>query len=140
MLQEFNINDSWSVTGIYPIGSLYLSINATNPNVYFGGTWERFGKGKVLIGINKYDDDFSTVELVGGEKTHTLTTNELPKHAHSVRHITDTVASGSTSYPLSRSGSTMSGSGVFNNQPVGGGEAHNNLMPYATCYIWKRIA
>lgn len=139
MLQEFNINENWQVTGIYPVGSLYLSITNTDPSVYFGGTWERFGKGRVLLGVNEHTDKFSESELTDGEKTHTLTTNELPKHQHAIRYIADTVKSASTSFPLTSSGA-MTGSGVFASQSIGGGEAHNNLMPYATCYIWKRIA
>lgn len=35
------------------MGSVYLSLNASfDPNTSFGGTWERFGTGKCLIGTD----------------------------------------------------------------------------------------
>lgn len=67
---------------IYPIGSVYISINHTNPGTIFGGTWERFGNGKVLVGVDENDTDFSTAKYSGGEKTHVLTTAEMPSHSH----------------------------------------------------------
>ena len=67
---------------IYPVGSVYISINHTNPGTIFGGTWERFGNGKVLVGVDENDTDFSTVEQSGGEKEHVLTTAEMPSHSH----------------------------------------------------------
>lgn len=26
---------------IYPVGSIYLSVNSTDPSTFIGGTWER---------------------------------------------------------------------------------------------------
>ena len=73
---------------IYPIGSVYISINHTNPGTIFGGTWERFGNGKVLVGVDENDTDFSTVEHSGGEKEHALTTAEMPSHSHGLNNHT----------------------------------------------------
>ena len=50
---------------IYPIGSIYLSLNDINPNKMFGGTWERI-KGKTLVGVDESDTDFKTSKLTGG--------------------------------------------------------------------------
>lgn len=67
---------------MYPVGSIYISVNDTNPSILFGGTWERFAQGKTLVGVNESEDEFDTVEKTGGEKTHTLTTTEMPAHTH----------------------------------------------------------
>lgn len=67
---------------VYPIGSIYISVTNTNPSILFGGTWVAFGQGKTLIGIDTNDSDFDTVEKTGGEKHHTLSTNEMPSHTH----------------------------------------------------------
>lgn len=67
---------------MYPVGSIYISINDTNPSTLFGGTWERFAQGKTLVGVNESEDEFDTVQKTGGEKTHKLTTTEMPAHNH----------------------------------------------------------
>ena len=69
---------------IYPVGSIYMSVNNVAPSVFLGGTWTAWGAGKVPVGINTSDADFSTVEKTGGAKTHTLTTAQLPGHYHTV--------------------------------------------------------
>lgn len=50
---------------IYPVGSIYISVVATNPSTYFGGTWVAWGSGRVPVGINTSDSDFKTVEKTG---------------------------------------------------------------------------
>ncbi len=67
---------------VYPVGSIYMAVNNVNPSTLFGGTWEAWGSGKVPVGVDTTDSDFSTVEAVGGEKTHTLTVEEMPTHTH----------------------------------------------------------
>lgn len=68
----------------YPIGSIYMSANNTNPTVYFGGEWVAWGSGRVPVGVDVNDTAFSEVEAIGGEKVHTLTSSEIPSHAHSI--------------------------------------------------------
>ena len=36
---------------LYPVGSIYLTLNATNPSMLFGGTWEQV-KGRFLPGVS----------------------------------------------------------------------------------------
>lgn len=63
---------------IYPIGQTYVTQDNTNPNSILGfGTWERL-KGKVCLGLDEDDEDFKTIGNTGGEKTHILTSSELP--------------------------------------------------------------
>ena len=65
---------------VYPVGSIYMSTASTSPATLFGGTWVALNEGRVLIGANSSYPAGST----GGEKTHTLTKNELPAHTHGV--------------------------------------------------------
>ena len=67
---------------IYPIGSIYMSVNDTNPADFLGGTWERWGQGRVPVGVKEDDDDFKTPEKEDGEKKHQLITSEMPNHRH----------------------------------------------------------
>jgi len=63
---------------VYPVGSIYMSVNDTNPATIFGGTWEKI-EGRFLLGTSI---DYPLGEKKG-EKQHTLTTNEMPSHNHS---------------------------------------------------------
>ncbi len=67
---------------IYPIGSIYMSVNNISPQDFLGGTWEVWGSGKVPVGVNTTEAEFNSVEKTGGAKTHTLTTAQMPKHSH----------------------------------------------------------
>ena len=125
---------------IYPVGSIYMSVNNINPSLLFGGTWETWGNGRVPVGVDTSQDEFNTVEKTGGEKTHKLTVNEMPSHSHSYSLYTY-IGSGTmwgtlndgTSGDKNNNTNTTTGS-------AGGGQAHNNLQPYITCYMWKRTA
>lgn len=78
----------------FPIKSIFITTNSTNPGTYLGGTWEAFGTGKTLIAVDESNTNFSTVEKTGGSTSlnlahthitsgHTLTTSEMPSHSHS---------------------------------------------------------
>ena len=54
---------------IQPVGSLYFSTNSTSPASLFGGTWERYAQGRVMVSASDTDTDF-TVGKTGGSKTH----------------------------------------------------------------------
>ena len=44
---------SISILDVYPVGSVYISLNAAfNPNTSFGGSWVRFGQGRCLWGVD----------------------------------------------------------------------------------------
>ena len=67
---------------MYPVGSIYLSVNNVNPGTLFGGTWEAWGSGRVPVGVDTSQSEFDRVEKTGGEKTHQLTETELASHGH----------------------------------------------------------
>ena len=123
---------------VYPIGSIYLSVNSTDPSELFGGTWERFANGKVLVGVNEDDNDFNEVEKEGGEKKHTLTINEMPSHNHP-NFVDNGQGNGDWGYMFQYNNKTA-GQNAGASGYAGGGQAHNNLQPYITCYMWKRTA
>lgn len=68
---------------VYPVGSIYTSVNNANPGSFLGGTWVSFGAGRTLIGVNSSDDDFSAAQKTGGAKQVTLSTDQMPSHTHS---------------------------------------------------------
>lgn len=118
----------------YPVGSIKMSISSANPSTYIGGTWTAWGSGRVPVGINTSDNNFKTIEKIGGSSTHTLSVEEMPSHTHSI-NFTNTGTSGSNQSRIGGGGTQF-----FDTQARGANKAHNNLQPYIVCYMWKRTA
>ena len=120
----------------YPAGKIYITVGNEDPNNTIGGTWEVFGTGKCLVGVDSSQSEFNTVMKTGGEKTHTLTINEMPSHNHHFFRGTD-----GTSY-FGVTGKEPDGGSLYqvDTSSAGGGQSHNNLQPYITVYMWKRTA
>ena len=121
----------------YPVGAIYLSVSETNPSTLFGGIWERIAKGRTLVGVDDTDTDFETVGKTGGEKTHTLSVNEMPEHSHKPQGWAYQFQDG-TGERVCLSQSSEIDNWDTPTTSTGGGQAHNNLQPYITCFIWKR--
>lgn len=148
---------------VWPIGSVYISVNSINPSTYFGGTWVKIAQGRTLVGEGSIaansDNWCGTVNAgsfvayagtTGGEVTHKLTTSEMPSHTHSFKRnggysngiMVDTGALGAWGSPIYQV-STSNYTAVPNTPSIdttGGNDNHNNLMPYLVVHIWKRIA
>lgn len=124
-------------SALYPIGSIYMSVNSTNPGTLFGGTWTAWGTGRVPVGVDTSQTEFNTVEKTGGEKKHTLTVAEMPSHDHNLEYGMNTLGAGNRVTVAASDGPYSSAAPITN---TGGGGAHNNLQPYITCYMWKRTA
>lgn len=118
------------------------------PDELFGGTWEVFGTGRTLVGISSNETEFNTVEKTGDEKTHTLTTSEMPSHTHAYSSKGAAIradASVATEHgwgggPWYGDGGSLFSSFGTETESRGGNGSHNNLQPYITVYMWKRTA
>lgn len=129
---------------VYPIGSIYMSVNNTSPSVLFGGTWVQL-TDTFLYASNTADTNSTTA--TGGEATHTLTESELPyidgtfPHiAHGQNKLTGHTVreyAGTTSYEGQASSTQNNQRYKFS---FGSGQAHNNMPPYMKVYMWKRTA
>jgi len=100
----------------------------------FGGTWEVYGAGSVLV-CKDATTDFDTIGETGGAKTHTLSIDEMPSHDHNANYG-DTVDGDGTGYRFSNTNGNNA-SIILNK---GGGQAHNNLQPYIVVYRYRRTA
>ena len=159
--------DIISFDQIYPIGAIYMSTVSTNPATLFKiGNWEALPAGRVLLaqGTSTWGVNYSAGST-GGEDKHTLTVSESAPHNHTGSATT----SGSThTHALTmRASHGKSGNGgvprfgdgdvwsdyktqnlsaagehshaiTINNS--GGGQAHNNMQPYLSVYMWKRTS
>lgn len=131
---------------VYPVGSIYISVNNTNPGNVFGGTWQSFGAGRTLVGFDSSQPEFDTIKKIGGEKTHTLTPDELARHEHfDVKWAGYNIGFDSGGVALKLTGQDWHGydngqNGKMRTGMAGGDYPHNNLQPYITVYMWLRIS
>ena len=122
---------------VYPVGSIYLSVNSTNPQSLFGGTWEQLKDRFLLAAGTTYAGG-----TTGGEAAHTLTANEMPAHSHKASTNNMLYAFGgesTTNGPASGSGYRTTLASIDTGS-AGSGQAHNNMPPYLAVYVWKRTA
>ncbi|KAI5545781.1 keratin-associated protein family [Trichomonas vaginalis G3] len=140
---------------IYPVGSIYTSMNSTNPATVLGfGTWKQI--------VDKFLYCARYSKQTGGSKkiteanlpahTHTGTTNTTGNHSHSItkRGYTN-LAAGSDRQGMNRNnissdpvdssagifcGTAGNHSHTFTTNPTGSGEDY--MPPYMTVYAWVR--
>ncbi len=128
---------------IYPVGSIYMSVNNSNPQTLFGGTWEQLKDRFLLACGDTYPNG-----TVGGESTHTLTDAEMPAHEHNGLLVDTT----QVAWSMPHAGGSIN---LYQSNPfslddsfyrtirtavAGGSMPHNNMPPYFTVYMWKRNA
>lgn len=123
----------------WPVGSIFFSILATNPATLLGfGTWSQIAQGRMIVGQNAGDADYLTAGLTGGSKTVALTSAQLPAHNHQIlRERSATTGAAATQIARTADTSSTVDTNVFT-ENTGSGEAHPNVPPYFTAYIWQR--
>lgn len=132
----------------YPIGALYFSAVPVDPGAIFGGTWERFAKGRMIVGVDEVDPDFATPLLAGGSKSHILGAANLPPHTHGSgsyqANIGRRAAAGTTGAVAMGAGLVQSdlNANIIGTSADGPGTSapvdHKN--PFVTVYIYRRTA
>lgn len=145
---ELEIHGKKLVDYIYPIGSIYMSVNATSPANLFGGSWTQL-KDRFLLGAGSTYIAGST----GGAATHKLTVAEMPSHNHSFKdgshtflwgqNKTNNVYLNNASAVAGKTpgNSAMTSQNIWNSTNSSGNtSAHNNMPPYLAVYMWKRTA
>ena len=101
---------------VYPVGSIYIAAQNVDPEVLFGGKWERL-KDRFLLAAG---EAHSIGETGGSEEL-----NLRLAAGGANRESTEPVLHWSTG---------------INYTETGGGDAHSNLPPYLCVYVWKRVS
>lgn len=137
---DIGVDVSSLVDLFYPIGSIYMSTDSTSPQSRFTGTYWLPIYDRFLLGAgNAYK-----ARAKGGETTHTLTQQEIPSHYHD-EYVgndggSDSAPSGYSGWPniAYTSNKTWWAKGAKTSN-AGGDGAHNNMPPYYTVYMWRRV-
>lgn len=137
---------------IYPVDSIYLSVNNVNPSTLFGGTWEQIKDRFLLAAGDTYTAGTTggSADAVTVSHTHTASTNSTGSHKHTFKYRSNMGTGSSVGSP--HSDSYTSGTGDIETNSTG---AHShtvtinstgvsgtgkNMPPYLTVYMWKRTA
>lgn len=144
-----NTDYDYNWIDLYPVGSIYMSVNDTSPASLFGGSWEKIS-GRFLIGSGSpqpnNEDVFGnlnnngytfTNEHMGGSYKHQLTEAEMPKHHHEIDSAYAGIGDGGI---LQRGWKETTEGRSFATTNIGNNEAHTNMPPYLVVNMWKRIA
>lgn len=162
-LQATIPNMSSIVDLIYPVGSIYMSVNTTNPSTIFQGTtWEAVGQGRTLVGAGTGVDSANVSKTFesganGGwynavvvSHNHSASTGSAGKHAHNIRDnftyresfykgdgSTNAWYKGSRYVYTNETGAHTHGVTVNSNGVSG---VNRNIQPYLVVNMWKRTA
>ena len=134
---------------IYPVGSLFFSIDNNNPGSRMSGTtWRQVAEGKFIAGVGTGTDKNGATHTTTAEDTdtvgeykHTLTEAELPAHTHPIKNSSKRGNDDNINYygdHGSPSGYPQSSDLLPDN--TGGNQPHNNLPPAYGMYVWERIS
>jgi hypothetical protein len=150
-----------ALQAVYPVGSIYINAtSSSNPSTLLGfGTWEAFGAGRMLVGLNASDALFDNAEETGGSKdsivvshTHTATSTSTvtdPGHFHDVGtgdSLGGTIAgyggsfNDTSNYPSSTETTGITVATTTTNASTGSSGTNANLPPYIVVRMWKRTA
>lgn len=114
---------------IYPIGSIYISVNNVSPQIFLGGTWESFANGRILVGVDTStsnpDTDFSEPLKTSGSKTHTLSEAELPIGIDTQENSN-----------IGTEGTEWQGQDIAKKTAT----SFSIMPPYITVYMWRRTS
>lgn len=140
-------------TDVYPVGSIVTFYDTADHSNFLGLSWTRFAGGRMVVGYNSSDTNFDTIGETGGEKTHTLTVNEMPNHYHDVVYGSNDATTGISisctgtgnqvlnlnGWAWDKNSNTPYGNNAYAKK-TGGGQAHNNMPPYIVASLWRRTA
>ena len=136
---------------IYPIGSIYMSINNVSPQSFFGGTWVPI-VGSYLYacssnetGGTTFGSNTTSDSSAANTGSHTLTIDEMPSHTHQL----DRGNYGNSRWEeISYSNGSSKATNSNGVHATGGGQGHSHTMahthtfnpPSYRVYCWRRTA
>lgn len=150
---------TWQASGggitfddVYPVGSIYMSVNSANPSTLFGGTWQRIQDTFLLAAGSTYSPGDT-----GGSASHSIDKANLPSGVTGSVNFRGyngtgnliTSASGvfssaghdaSSTMPTTSAGSSNKHYTQLSFNLGGSGTPLDTMPPYLAVYCWQRTA
>lgn len=149
------VKDNWKT--IYPVGSVYISINATSPASLFGGSWEQIQDRFLLAAGSTY-----SAGSTGGSATHrhryglhawmyyaAVLENQGLSDVPILPHSYDTGASDWNIHSYSTANGRVNNNATASTKTINGAKGNwvegntayeSSLPPYFAVYMWKRVS
>lgn len=157
--QDANQKDTLTVLGdivapmflnkIFPVGAVYITYDNNNPGNFLGGTWERFGQGRTLVGEGTGNDGSTSMSFTTGSTGGTY------QHSHEhgnlyakmittlnslILHGEECGQSWQANGGFDVSGGTQKNESAYWGVDLVGSTSKNaNIFPYTTVFFWKRV-
>ena len=135
---KFKVEDA-NFNKIYPVGSIYMSVNSTDPSELFGGEWEQIEDRFLLACGNTYENGETGGSANAVVVSHTHTQNQ---HRH---ELTGSKTTGMSTGNYLRAGYGSDTDGQYTNystptiNSTGEDGTGKNMPPYLAVYCWVRI-
>ena len=131
---------------IYPVGSIYMSVNSVNPTTVFGGTWERIQDRFLLCAGNSYSAGTTggSAQTTLPSHTHTFYSGYqcwLAKSGKGSTEPGDQISGDAKYYAAATGGATGNYKWISSVDNSGAADVSQaNMPPYLAVYVWKRTA
>lgn len=156
--ENLNYNFNEVINLVYPVGSIYISVNSTNPANLFGGTWEQL-KGRFLLGVGSPNDNTDNHFGSIGEKTYSAGAGSLGGSSQNRYQLDDAgyakialrntgsidsqevnTGSWTPNYRVNATSATTTVVEAYSGPALGGTTGLGyNMPPYIGVYMWKRV-
>lgn len=145
-----NSSGGVSISSVYPVGSIYMSVNSTDPSTLFGGSWEQIQDRFLLASGNSYGAGSTggSADAVVVKHLHHPSTGDgfnayMSGTVERVRVGTSTASSARYTIVGKKNASSADASGLRyagSTDWTGSDGTGKNMPPYLAVYVWKRTA
>lgn len=132
---------------IYPVGSIYMSVNSADPGTLFGGSWERIQDRFLLASGSTYGagNTGGSAKATLPSHTHTLGSGNyqlwVAKKGSGSTEPGNQISGDAKYYAAAKGGSTSNYKWIASVDSNGVSDVSQaNMPPYLAVYVWKRIS
>ena len=161
-----DINLPKLLSKIYPVGSVYITYNNVNPGTFLGGTWERFGQGRTLVGEGTGNDGSTSMsftaaskggnyqhyhavqvgytimygDVTNGDESKAIMVAKLADNSGWAEAVKDAGYGDTTKFNTGTEYSFKYGNTAQARSSTGTTSKSSSIQPYITVFFWRRTA